>query len=161
LVVTPISRRDLMLGKGLMALIIGIVNFFVLMATLNLGFRIPLRGDVALLTLLGILFIITEIGVGTLISMVAASQQQSILIVFLLATLELTFSGYLVPTENMPGFMQLFASISPLQHFTAITRHVFLKGSTLPMMLDHAAALILLAAGSLGTAWALFVRAEV
>ena len=120
-----------------------------------------MRGDVVTFTILGLLFIVTEIGMGTLISMVATSQQQSILIVFLLAMLEVTFSGYLVPTDNMPVFMQAAAAVSPLQHFTAITRLVFLKGSTLPMMLNHVIPLIALALGSLGTSWALFVRAEV
>jgi ABC-2 type transport system permease protein len=161
LIVTPISRLDLMLGKGLMALAVGIVNFFLLWATLMLGFSIPFRGEFFTFVLLGMLFIVTEIGVGTLLSIITSSQQQAILIVFLLAMLEVTFSGYLVPTDNMPPFMQAAAAVSPLQHFTSITRYVFLKGSTLAMLIDHAIPLLALALGSLGTAWALFVRAEV
>ena len=82
-------------------------------------------------------------------------------IVFLLAILEVTYSGYLVPTENMPVFMQAAAAVSPLQHFTAITRHVFLKGSTLPMMVDHVVMLVTLTIISLGAASFLFARAEV
>ncbi len=161
LVVTPISRLDLMLGKGLMALGVGIINFFLLTLTLSQGFQIPIRGDFVTFTLLGLLFIVTEIGVGTLLSIITTSQQQAILIVFLLAMLEVTFSGYLVPTDNMPAFMQAAAAVSPLQHFTAITREVFLKGTSFFMMLNHIIPLILLALGSLGAAWALFVRAEV
>lgn len=161
LIVTPLSRLDLMLGKGLMALAVGIVNFFLLWLTLTLGFNIPFRGDFFTFVLLGLLFIVTEIGVGTLLSIIASSQQQAILIVFLLAMLEVTFSGYLVPTDNMPPFMQAAAAVSPLQHFTSITRQVFLKGSTFMMMLDHVIPLLALALGSLGAAWALFARAEV
>lgn len=161
LIVTPISRLDLMLGKGLMALAVGIVNFFLLWLMLTQGFSIPFRGDYFIFIVLGVLFIITEIGIGTLLSIVTSSQQQAILIVFLLAMLEVTFSGYLVPTDNMPPFMQAAAAVSPLQHFTSITRHVFLKGSSLAMMVDHAIPLLALALGSLGAAWALFVRAEV
>jgi ABC-2 type transport system permease protein len=161
LVVTPISRLDLMLGKGLMALGVGVINFFLLMLALTAGFQIPFRGDIFTFTLLGLLFILTEIGVGTLLSIITTSQQQAILIVFLLAMLEVTFSGYLVPTDNMPPFMQVAAAVSPLQHFTAITRQVFLKGSTIPMMLNHILPLVGMAIASLATAWALFVRAEV
>ena len=161
LVVTPISRLDLMLGKGLMALGVGLINFFLLMLTLTAGFQIPFRGDIFTFTLLGLLFILTEIGVGTLLSIVTTSQQQAILIVFLLAMLEVTFSGYLVPTDNMPAFMQAAAAVSPLQHFTAITRLVFLKGSTIPMMLDHIIPLAAMTLASLAAAWALFVHAEV
>ena len=161
LIVTPISRLELMLGKGLMALTVGIVNYIILYITLTQGFRLPMRGDLILFTILGILFVVTEIGIGTLISIVTKSQQQAILIVFLLAILEVTYSGYLVPTENMPLFMQAAAAVSPLQHFTAITRHVFLKGSTLPMMLDHVVMLVTLTIVSVGAAWVLFSRAEV
>lgn len=161
LIVTPISRLDLVLGKGLMALGVGILNFFILMLTLTQGFKIPMRGDIFTFTLLGLLFIATEIGVGTLLSIITTSQQQAILIVFLMAMLEVTFSGYLVPTDNMPAFMQVAAALSPLQHFTAITRDVFLKGTPVSMMLNHVIPLVLLALGSLGLGLGLFVRAEV
>lgn len=161
LIVTPISRLQLMLGKGLMALGVGIVNYVILYLMLTQGFRLPMRGDLLLFTLLAILFIVTEIGIGTLISIITRSQQQAILIVFLLAILEMTYSGYIVPIENMPVFMQAAATVSPLQHFIAITRHVFLKGSTLPMMMDHVVMLGALTVASLGAASFLFARVEV
>lgn len=158
LVVTPISRLQLVLGKALMATIIGLLNFYLLVLLLTWGFKVPLRGDLTLLAGLGILFIITEIGWGTLISILTTSQQQAILLVFLLAMLEVTFSGYLVPTENMPWFMQLIAQFSPLQHFTYITRAVFLKGADLTMLVGHVLAMALLAIGTTSLAWVLFVR---
>jgi len=83
------------------------------------------------------------------------------LIVFLLASLEVTYSGFIVPTENMPAFMQAAAAVSPLQHFIAITRHVFLKGSTLPMMVDHIVILSALTVITLSVASFLFARIEV
>jgi ABC-2 type transport system permease protein len=161
LIVTPISRLQLMLGKGLMALGVGIINFAILYLTLTQGFRLPMRGDLLLFALLGMLFLVTEIGVGTLISIITRSQQQAVLIVFLLAILEVTYSGYIVPTENMPAFMQVAAAVSPLQHFIAITRHVFLKGSTLLMMVDHVVILSALTIITLGVASFLFARFEV
>ncbi len=158
LVVTPISRLELVLGKALMAMGIGLLNFYLLILLLTWGFNIPLRGDMSLLFGLGVLFIICEIGWGTLISIITTSQQQAILIVFLLAMLEVTFSGYLVPTDNMPAFMRFIAEFSPLQHFTSIVRAVFIKGATLPMLLGQVAALMALAVATTGIAWGLFVR---
>ncbi len=158
LVVTPISRLQLVLGKALMAGIIGLINFYLLVLLLTWGFNVPLRGDLWLLTSLGILFIVTEIGWGTLISTATTSQQQAILLVFLLAMLEVTFSGYLVPIENMPWFMQMIAQLSPLQHFTYITRAVFLKGADITMLTAHVAGLTVLAVGTTTLAWVLFVR---
>lgn len=159
LVVTPISRLELLFGKGLTALLIGLFNLVVLYLALHEVFQIPMHGSLMLLLVLGMLFVITEIGVGMLISLITSSQQQAILVVFLLAMLEITFSGYLVPTENMPVFMQFFAAISPLQHFTAISRAIFLKGSTLTMLLGHVVPLVAMTASSIGTSWVLFARA--
>jgi ABC-2 type transport system permease protein len=158
LVVTPISRLQLVLGKALMTILIGVVNFYFLILLLNWGFNIPMRGDYVLLFALGILFIITEIGWGTLISVVTTSQQQAILIVFLNAMLEVTFSGYLVPTLNMPPFMRFFAEFSPLQHFMVIVRDIFIKGATLPMLTYHVVMLAVLAISTTAAAWVLFVR---
>lgn len=161
LVVTPISRLDLLLGKGLMALVIGLVNLYVLFTVLTQGFHIPMRGDLLSFTLLGLVFILAEIGMGTLISLITASQQQSILIVFMLSILEVTFSGLLVPTENMPGFMQVLAAISPMQHFTAITRAMFIKGSTVLMLWPHVIPLLLFTGVALVLSWLLFMRSEI
>jgi ABC-2 type transport system permease protein len=159
LVVTPISRLELLFGKGLMAALIGLFNLVVLYLALHEIFQIPMHGSLTLLLALGMLFVITEIGVGMLISLVTGSQQQAILVVFLLAILEITFSGYLVPTDNMPIFMQFFAAISPLQHFTAISRAIFLKGSTFTMLLGHVIPLVVMTTGSIGAAWVLFAKA--
>ncbi len=160
LAVTPISRLELLLGKGLMALGIGMLNFTVLYFALAYGFQIPMRGSLLLLFGLGILFIIAEIGAGTLLSIVTSSQQQVILMVFLLAMLEVTFSGYLVPTENMPWFMQAIASFSPLQHFSAILRAVYIKGSSLTMVWQNVLPLVGLTFVTVGAGWYLFNRAE-
>lgn len=161
LIVTPMSRLDVVLGKGVMSLLLGLLNFSLLILALTLAFQIPLRGSLVLLFGLGMMFIITEIGVGTLISMVTNSQQQSILLVFLLAILEITFSGFLVPTENMPMVMQLLASVSPLQHFTTVVRAIFVKGSDLSMLANHVFLLLMLAVLSTSTAWLLFRREEI
>jgi drug efflux transport system permease protein len=160
LAVTPIHRLELLLGKGLMAALIGLVNFFLLILILTLVFQIPLRGDVLLLAALGLLFIIAQIGVGMLISLVSTSQQQAVLVVFLLAMIEITFSGLLVPTDNMPAAMQVLAAFSPLQHFTAIVREVFLKAATLDMLTAHVVPLALLAVGSIGISWTMFNQIE-
>ncbi len=158
LVVTPISRLELVLGKAMMAMIIGLGDFYLLILLLTWGLGIPMRGDLALLFALGVLFIVCEIGWGTLVSIISTTQQQAILIVFLLAIVEVTFSGYLVPTANMPGFMRVIAQLSPLQHFMAIVRAVYLRGATLPMLIPNVAALVALAIVTTTTAWVLFVR---
>ncbi len=160
LAVTPLSRLELILGKGLMTALIGLANFFLLIGILVIGYRIPLRGSLVLLAGLGLFFIIAEIGVGMLLSLLSTSQQQAILIVFMLAIIEITFSGLLVPTDNMPALMQTLAYFSPLQHFTAIVRAVFLKGAELTMLTGHLIPLVLLSAFCIGAALTMFNRIE-
>lgn len=158
LIVTPIRRTELILGKALMALTIGLLNFYILLLTVTGWFHVPMRGSLALLTVLALLFIVAEITWGTLISVISTSQQQAILFVFFLAILEITFSGYLVPTENMPAVMRFLSEFSPLQHFTTIVRAVLVKGATLPMLADNAIALVFLAGGAIAIAWTRFAR---
>jgi ABC-2 type transport system permease protein len=141
-----------------MSALIGLFNLFLLYLALHDWFQIPMYGSLFLLLGLGLVFVITEIGVGMVISLITSSQQQAVLVVFLLAILEITFSGYLVPTVNMPLFMQFFAAISPLQHFMAISHAIFLKGSTFSMLLGHVVPLSLLAVTTIGGAWLLFSR---
>ena len=160
LAVTPINRLELLLGKGLMVALVGLLNFFVLVALLTLVFQIPMRGDLVVLVSLGFLFIVAEIGVGMLISLLSTSQQQAVLVVFMLALSEVSLSGILVPTDNMPVVMRVLADFSPLQHFTSLVRAIFLKGAPLDVLMGHVVPLALLACGTIGLSWVLFNRIE-
>jgi len=153
LVVTPISRLELILGKALLAYGVGLVNLFLIFIVLRVAYDIPMRGDFLLMIALGSLFIFTEIGIGMLISLLTKSQQQAILIVFLLAMMEITFSGYLVPADQMPPLMSFIANFSPLQHFMAISRAIILKGSTLAMLWQHVVPLALIMLAAMSAAW--------
>ena len=153
LVVTPISRLELILGKALLAYAVGLVNLFLIFIVIKVAYDVPMRGDFFLMVALGSLFIFTEIGIGMLISLLTKSQQQAILIVFLLAMMEITFSGYLVPADQMPPLMSAIALFSPMQHFMAISRSIILKGSTLPMLWQHVIPLVIIMFVSIGAAW--------
>ena len=103
LAVTPVRRGELLTGKAIPAVLIGLVNFLVLLVVVVGVFNIPLRGSLALLIALSILFIVAEVCVGLLVSAVSKSQQQAVLVVFPLAMVDLALSGYLVPVESMPA----------------------------------------------------------
>jgi ABC-2 type transport system permease protein len=105
---------------------------------------VPLRGSLPLLFVLTLLFIVTEIGYGILISAIARTQQQAILLVFVLAMVDMTFSGYMVRLKNLPATLRAIAQVVPFSHYLAIIRGVMLKGAGLDVLWPHAAAMLLM-----------------
>jgi ABC-2 type transport system permease protein len=141
LMVMPLGRLELIVGKAVPALVIGALNFLLMLAVAVFYFGVPLRGSLALLFLLTLLFIVAEIGYGMFISSVARTQQQAILFVFVLAMVDMTFSGYLVRVKNLPLGLQAIAQVVPFRHYLTIIRGVMLKGAGLGMLWPHAAAM--------------------
>ncbi len=145
LAVTPIRRIELLSGKALPAILVGMVNFVLLLAVVIGIFKIPMRGSYALLLSLSALFIVAEVAVGLLISAISRSQQQAILLVFPLAMIDLALSGYLVPVETMPRGLQVLSLFTPLRHYMKILKDIMLKGADFSILWPSALALVVLA----------------
>lgn len=158
LVITPLRRLELILGKAVPAVILGIFNFNILMLVQTYGYHIPIRGDYWLLLGVATLFVIAIVGQGTVISVLTQSQQQAVLLVFLFAILEVTISGYLVPIENMPALMRGLAEISALQHFMSTMHAVALRDASFRNILPHVAAIVAFAVATNLIAWRSFTR---
>jgi ABC-2 type transport system permease protein len=150
LIVAPLSRLELVLGKAVPAFIIGGLNFLVMLGVAIHLFRVPLRGSFLLLLGLTLPFIVAEVGWGVLISATARTQQQAILFVFILAIVDVTFSGFMVPVKNLPGLLQLIARVVPMYHYLVVIRAVMLKGATMATLWPHALALVGLGGAVLG-----------
>jgi ABC-2 type transport system permease protein len=151
--VTPLGRLDLMVGKAIPTLIIGLVDFFLMMGLIILWFDIPMRGSLPMLALLTIPFVLAQIGWGTLISLVSRTQQQAMLFVFALAMLEVAFSGFLVPAGDMPGVMQVLSYGSSVQHYLVILRGVMLRGAGVGLLWLPGLALTGIALTVMALAW--------
>lgn len=158
LVITPINRFQLIAGKALPAVVVALFNFLLLLAVIHFGYDVPMRGSLGLLVGLAALFVVAVVGQGTLISVLTHTQQQAVLLVFLIAILEVTLSGYLLPVENMPVVMRWLAQGSAIQHFMSISRAVILRGATLPMLAQHAAAMFAFGVVVYTIAWRTFTR---
>lgn len=147
LIVTPVRRFELLSGKAIPAIIIGLIEWAV-MFFLMLGlFHLPMRGSWGLLLLLSTLFIIAQVSWGMLVSAIARTQQQAILIIFPLAMTELSLSGYLVPVENLPLGLKMISTFSPIRHYITVLRNIMLKGADLTTLWPHALALVALTIG--------------
>jgi ABC-2 type transport system permease protein len=144
LIVMPLRRLELVVGKAIPALVIGALNFTLMLGVAVFAFGVPVRGSLSLLFTLTLLFIVAEIGYGILISSIARTQQQAILLVFVLAMVDMTFSGFLVQIKNLPVALQAIAQVVPFRHYLTVVRGVMLKGAGLDALWPHAVAMLLI-----------------
>ena len=127
LLVSPASPIEIVVGKMVPALVIGSVLALLMVAAGVFVFRIPFSGSLPLLLLSLVVFILSVVGVGLMVSSICRTQQQAILGVFAVAVPVVLISGFATPVENMPYALQLLAEASPLKHFLIIAQGSFLK----------------------------------
>ena len=145
LIIMPFQRIEIIVGKAIPPLLITLIDFPLMLYIAVEVFGTPMRGSLPLLLALTALFITAEIAWGLVLSTLARTQQQAMLFVFVEAITDLTFSGFLVPVQNLPWFINIFSNIVPLRHYLVIIRGVMLKGATLDVLWPQAVALAALA----------------
>jgi len=130
LMVTPIKPYQLILGKLIPFTLIGFVDILFVISVARFWFGIPIRGSIPLLFGLSGLFILTTLGLGLLVSTIARSQQQAMLIAaFFFMFPFMLLGGFAFPIANMPQAVQVITYIIPIRYFLVIVRGIFLKGS--------------------------------
>ena len=151
--ITPLGKMELIIGKAVPTLLIGLVDAVLMVGVIVVWFEVPVRGSLPLLVLFTIPFVLAQIGWGTLISLVSRTQQQSILFVFAMAMLEVAFSGFIVPASDMPAAMQTISHAFSVQHYLVILRGILLRGAGLRVLWPSALALVAIASAATGLAW--------
>ncbi len=142
--ITPLRRLELIAGKAITPLIIGVINFLVMFVVTQVVFEVPQRGAFALLLALTVLYLGCEVGYALMISTIARSQQQAVTIVFVWVMTAMALSGFLVPIATLPETMQWISWAVPLRHYLTVIRAVMLKGAGLASLLPEVAAMITL-----------------
>lgn len=129
LIVTPMRPYQIIIGKLAPFFIIGIVDIILVLLVATLWFGVPLKGSVALIFGLCVIFQMTTLGAGLFVSTVSRTQQQAMLTAVFFVVVPMMFlSGFVFPIENMPKIIQFFTYFIPLRYFFVIIRGVFLKG---------------------------------
>ena len=149
LMVTPIRRIELIIGKATLPAFVAFVDYLAMLAIVVGVFGVPLRGSLPLLLAVTLLFILAQLIWGLVISAISATQQQAFLLVFMLGILNIGFSGYLVAVENMPLLMRWASSFFPIRHYLSAMRNIILKGAALSDIGPQVTALFLLGIASL------------
>ena len=147
LIVTPIDKTSLMLGKILPFLLIGYVQITVILLLGRLLFRVPLLGSLPLLYLMSLPFIVASLGLGLLMSTMVRSQVQAMQLSFMFLLPNILLSGFMFPRQAMPPLAQWIGAALPLTYFLTVLRGVLLKGIGLQHLWPEALALCGFAAG--------------
>ena len=149
LMVTPISPAELIVGKTLPFLIVGLANVVVVGILGSLWFEVPFRGSVLVLMLGTTLFLSSALGVGLLISTVCQTQQQAFAISFFYISPAIMLSGFGYPITSMPTALQWFTNLDPLRFYLVVLRGTFIKGIGLDVLWPQMIAMAILGAATL------------
>lgn len=144
LMVTPLKRYQLLLGKLLPFLILAFIEFFVVLQAAQIIFSIHMQGSYVLLGWMTLLYLFTTLGLGVFVSTVTGSQQQAFFVSWFFLVFMIMMSGLFIPIENMPQILQKLTYLNPLRYFIAIVRDVFQKGATAPFLIREALPMALL-----------------
>jgi ABC-2 type transport system permease protein len=128
LVVTPIGKTSLMLGKTVPFAVVGYLQVTVILLLGRLMFGVPVRGSLLLLYLLIAPFIVASLGMGLFISAVTRTQTQAMQLSFFFIMPNILLSGFMFPRAAMPEPAQWVGAALPLTYFLTIMRGVLLKG---------------------------------
>lgn len=129
LVVTPISKSSLLLGKIIPFVMIAYLQMSNVLLLGYLVFHVPIRGSLPLLYALSGLFILAILGMGLLVATFARSQAAAQQMAFGFTMPSILLSGFIFPLEAMPRAAQLIGHILPITYYLEIVRGILLKGS--------------------------------
>jgi ABC-2 type transport system permease protein len=158
LLVSPLQPLEIIVGKTLPALLIGLGEATMIIAAGVLGFRVPMHGSLLLLYASMVVYLAAVIGVGLFISSLARTQQQAILGAFVFMVPAVTLSGFASPIENMPDWLQAATLANPVRHYLVIVKGLFLKDMPANEVLRNLWPLAAIAAVTLTAATWLFRR---
>ncbi len=141
LMVTPLRPRELIMGKLVPLVVISYVEMLLVLIVAVGWFRVPLQGSVPLLLGMSLVFLVSALGQGLLVSAFARTQHEAQLVAFLVLMPSMLLSGFMFPIQNMPTVIQWFTYVIPFRYFVEIVRGVFLRGVGLEVLWPQAAAL--------------------
>jgi ABC-2 type transport system permease protein len=141
--VTPVSRAELLLGKMIPYIIVGLINVVVIPLVALVTFGIPFNGSFPLFFLLSIAFLFAMLSMGTVVGVFMRTQPAALALSFLVIFFPGFFmTGIFFPIASMPAEVQMEAMVLPGTHYAIITRGIFLRANGLDVLWPHVAALI-------------------
>jgi ABC-2 type transport system permease protein len=141
----PVKTWEVLLGKTIPFIIIGMINAASIFMFAILVFKVPMKGFYWHLAIATFSFIVTTVSIGTLISTFAKNQQQAMMGGFIFLLLSNLLAGIMFPIDNMPVFMKVAAYMNPMTYFVRLVRNIMLKGGSPELIWSYIGILALMA----------------
>jgi ABC-2 type transport system permease protein len=156
LLVTPLAPTEIMVGKAIPPILIGMLQSTLVLLVTRFWFGVPMAGSVWALYAALLMFMTAGVGIGLSISAVAASMQQAMLYTFVLLMPMMLLSGLTTPVANMPEVLQIATYVNPLRFGIDMVRRIYLEGVGLGVVLPDFVPLVVITAVTMPTAGWLF-----
>jgi ABC-2 type transport system permease protein len=156
LLVTPFRPFEIMVGKAVPSVLIGLIQASLILLVAQLWFRIPFVGSYLTLYAGLLLFLMAAVGMGLMLSAVVATMQQAMLYAFVIMMPFALLSGLTTPLSNMPEIFQDFTFLNPLRYAIDIAHRVYLEGAGLHQLMPDLWPMAIIATVTLSSAAWLF-----
>jgi ABC-2 type transport system permease protein len=156
LIASPAKTWEILMGKTLPFVVLGMIDVPLILGVAILGFGVPMRGSYLVLALASFVFVCTTVCIGVLISTLAKRQQQAMMGGFMFLFPALQLSGIFFPIENMPEVLKIAAYVDPLMYFVTLLRNIMLKGGDFGVVALNMSVLIVMAAAAMTAAFSRF-----
>ena len=137
LLATPATPVEVMTGKIVPYILIGLIQGTLILAAARWIFDVPMHGSLLLLYAIVLLFICANLLLGITFSSIARNQLQAMQMTFFFFLPSMLLSGFMFPFRGMPQWAQMVGNALPLTHFLVLIRGIMLKGNTIAMLWDH------------------------
>ncbi len=144
LLVTPLRPAEIMIGKSVPSMLVGLFQATTILLVAQLWFQIPFRGSFPVLYTGLACFLMAATGIGLFISAFSATMQQAMLYSFMVLMPSILLSGLTTPVSNMPEVMQTATLINPLRYGINIARRIYLEGADLTLLMGDLLPLIII-----------------
>lgn len=156
LIAAPVRVSEIILGKTIPYLIIGLTNLPLIFFVAVVCFQVPMRGSYIWLVTASFFFLVTTVSIGTLISTICRNQQQAMMGGFIFLMPAILLSGIMFPVDNMPHILRVVAAFNPCMYFYMLLRNIMLKGGDHMILITYTGALFAIAAVCVGIAFKRF-----
>lgn len=127
--VTPLRPAELILGKVVPFVLVGLVDVLVALVMCTWMFEVPIRGSLLVVFAGTLLYLLSTVGLGLFLSTVSTTQQQAFLAGFFVMMPAILLSGFVTPVENMPGWLRPIAWVNPVRYYVEVLRGTLLKAA--------------------------------
>ncbi len=137
LLATPATPLEVMTGKIIPYILIGLIQVAIVLGMADLLFHVPMNGNFVILYAVILLFICANLTLGISFSSIASNQLQAMQMTFFYFLPTMLLSGFMFPFRGMPAWAQFLGNLLPLTHFLQLVRGILLKGNGFELLWPH------------------------